>query len=687
MLSIRFMGLFFLAQGILFLFFPLLRHLHLESAIVVSISTSIFFSILNRKSIVRHPLFYTLIPLLTAVPLLISDLLKGCFTHEGFFFWILIPPTSALLILSIRALTQRFLKKERFITFIVLFLLAVIIPAIEWLQTPTVYFYNSIWGYFPGPIYDQDIEFPLSLIIHRLFWLVVAFLFFELGKRTASIKKVILSFLAIILIGIQFRSFGISRYNKDVAQFFSEIHQSKRTIIYFNDSLTEKKEVEAWGKWIDFHIQDLEQMLKLTVSKPILIFFYNDPWEKKEIVGAKYTQYTPVWVNQPQVHVDKSSFEQVIRHELAHVLLREWNKSPLRAPLNLALVEGMATALDPEIHPHKTLHEFVAADSNKSEKELLNLISLSGFYSQNSSIGYLKSGSLMLYLIQKDSLQLLKDAYTEWLPSDDIRFRIEQNLPSYFDFLTAIEVDDSTKESAKQLFSRPSLFQKDCPRSFTDEYRFWDLSNKHQQRGDTSNYKKALKSGLEIADSLWLPYFKERYVQTLMESREYDLVVNTLQKDTTLTMLFTLYDAAFLDNDTTEVNEVINRIELKSLSNKHPFYINRSDSFLSHFYAFKYDMMDSSIVSSIPNRYKIWALEKFLEKGQTDSIIRVLSSLETSHITPNSTPLILKSIRHLILNNQIEVGKQELQKLDLQISNPEHRRRLHQIYKLLQYLN
>src|SRR5690606_25581922 len=52
---------------------------------------------------------------------------------------------------------------------VIILVISVIVPLITLKFAPHVFLFNPVWGWFPGPIYDEQVIFPIQLVYHGLF--------------------------------------------------------------------------------------------------------------------------------------------------------------------------------------------------------------------------------------------------------------------------------------------------------------------------------------------------------------------------------------------------------------------------------------------------------------------------------------------------------------------------------------
>lgn len=539
----------FFGLGLLFCFIPLVGYAHIESASIITLISCLIL-VFRKESEPGFFRFRFLLPYIAFIPLFIKTTIFGCFSFDGLAFWIFIPIPAQILTHSIRGVIKRFFRFDRALTFCVFLLLTIIFPLIEIKNTPIVYLYNSIWGFWPGPIYDEQIVFPIQLIIHRFYVVVWAFLLYELAQPKVQIKRIIIPFLAVCSLFISFRPLGIIRTTKEVARSFDQNKSLGLINLYYNLQFTDSLDASFYLKEVQYHLNDLQTQLQVEIKAPIFIFLYDDPWQKKEIVGAKFTQYTPVWLSSFQIHVDRTSFESVIRHELVHLISKVKANSILGANWNMGITEGLATAFDPDISTQSTLHEFVAAGGIPPLKTMESLFSFTGFYAQSSSNAYYKTGSFIQFLAQKYPVSNVMDWYGGQDFEDVYSFPLDSAITYWQSFLSLQEVDSVQKRQSEQIFARPSLFEKDCPRMIKPEYQIWDNAQKAITRNQTKQYELLLRKGMLTEDEAWKQQFTYSFAIELMQTEKADsaiILMNSLPNSKQKSSL--VFDAAVLSGN------------------------------------------------------------------------------------------------------------------------------------------
>jgi hypothetical protein len=659
--------IFFSLLGLFFLAIPLLRNLQLESAAAVSIIAT--FAQLNikivRKSWLNRSLVY---PYFSFIPLLISDLIFGCFSIDGLTFVLFLPITSALLSQQIVRINYRFSPFPLTTSLVIILWLTLGLPLIEFLQSPVVFLYNPIWGFWPGPIYDEQIAFPPQLLFYRFYIIIWAFLLYELHQKSIHTKRVLLIFSTLIVLFLNFRSIGILRTTTELGAALNQVKSRENLTIHFNQPGLDSLTAEAFLNEALFHWNDLQHELEISDQRLVQIFIYNHPWQKKELTGAKFTQYTPVWLENHQVHIDVQSFRSVIRHELVHLLAKNWSSSIINASWNMGIVEGLATAFDPDISTDYTLQEFVAAGGIPTIEEMKSLFSFWGFYSRSSSNAYYKTGAFIQFLAQTGQLSLIRTMYG----SSILNQSLDAHIFEWQTYLQEIKPDSAAKKQAQIVFDRPSLFQKKCPRTISEGYQQYDQLQKAWAENDSLRAQRLMQEGSTLRDSIWNDWFRYQQAIAFMKNNKADSVLSLWENPTSTRAKMVLFDAYLLLGSAKDAISLKRSLDTL-IAPENIFWTFRSDSLQSQFFQLFYKNEPKPALESSFSGLHPYLIEFIRASSQ----VELINELQTKLL---NEPLDFQWIRSY-LNwsyflweiGQADNARQLLYKLELLSEKPQHR--------------
>ncbi|NET38592.1 MAG: hypothetical protein F6K19_42460, partial [Cyanothece sp. SIO1E1] len=192
--------------GLIILPVPLLRDVHLESALVASTFFCFWGAIQAANPAAKNDA-KTILNLLKAltlffIPLLVHGVIANCLTIDGIGLWVLIPIPSLLFGVAV----GRFFRLLKFpfsraFSVVVLLLVALGVLLFEFFTLPQVYYFNHVWGSWPGPIYDEEVRVTMGLIWFRtttLLWVFILWLLPSIGSSKRSL--VLTSILGVLLI-------------------------------------------------------------------------------------------------------------------------------------------------------------------------------------------------------------------------------------------------------------------------------------------------------------------------------------------------------------------------------------------------------------------------------------------------------------------------------------------------------
>ncbi len=481
--------------GCVLLLFPLVRSLHLDSAMLVGTTGAFAGAWMAARPGARDRdmLLLTGFVYAVAIPLIIRDGLTGCLSTDGAAFWIFIPLFSIFFGFSAgRAIRHLGLPAPRLTS--IAFILAV--PAGSILLSmyflPQLYFFNHVFGYWPGAIYDQNVLFPGRMILYRfitLGWIAVFWLIPHLRGADGLLKGI----FALILLSISLNyllaaQHGIISPEARIRAELAGSHQTEHFELYYSKSDFNPHEIAFLGRLHEFHFRELTDTLAIPwpEGKRIRSYLYGDEWQMQQLTGAKGVSYVPVWNRNPQMHMRKAALDATLRHELVHVLARQFGNRLLNASWSIGLVEGLAVALAPASSTRLTYDQMVVSnEAFYSREELERLFSLTGFYRETGPAAYAVSGSFTATLLQEFPVAHFKEAYRRSSLQSGYGDRLEDAVTAWHHKVAEVTVTDEEEALAQALFATPSLFDERCPRIWTAAQRKHDAFRLALARGDS----------------------------------------------------------------------------------------------------------------------------------------------------------------------------------------------------------
>ena len=428
---------------------------------------------------------------------LISSLIKGdCFIKEGSIFFLLIPTVSVFFSAAIGILSGYILGRKGIILGLIIILLIALYGLFKLYYGISIFVYNPIFGFFPGPLYDEAIPVSLTLIISRIYivlWgaLLLLVLRIVIGFRISVWDTIVFIVLAasIIIIKINEPNIGISYTRSYITEnILSDSLETENFIIYFALGTEDAENIELIASDHEWRHEQIKDYLGVDSSEKIKSYIYPDVETRKKVIGAGETTIAnPI---HGEVHLIYDSFPHpILKHELVHVMSAEFGNDVLKISPKIGLLEGIAVAADwrgQRFTPHQWSRAIVEMGIAPEIRDIVGF----GFWYAPSEISYTMMGSFSRYLIDTYGMEDYKAAYKtgDFSVYDK---QLDELSAEWIAYLRTIDTAPETKAIAEARFSRPSIFQATCPRKIAE------LKNSAYEQFMDDNYTGARKHLLE----------------------------------------------------------------------------------------------------------------------------------------------------------------------------------------------
>ena len=430
---------------------------------------------------------------LLIVPLVILSLnalrVKNCDLSDGFAFFFLLPVISCAYATAAGLFFGFWMKRRwqgytAYLAYIVVTFLTFVYNLIF---HPPVFGFHAAFGYFPGPIYDEQISITGSLLIARGIAILLAWLFlslsiitFESGRRpqlTLSLNwrklyrfkprfvevypRIQLLALACLLLLVYLNrgEFGLRPTRGFIESALGGLHETEHFNIFYEKGSKVEREIEKIARDHEFRYAQLIDYLQTQPTRKVNAYIYTSPEQKKRLIGAGHTL-----VEDPfgyGFHVNYEPFPHpIIKHELVHALTTDWHPF-FKVSLKLGLHEGIAVAADwneGKLTPHqwsKAMWELGVAP------EIEQIMGL-GFWAQASSRSYMLAGSFVRYVVDTYGIEAFKRVF----PTGNFRGVYGKSLAELSNewetFLDTVPLTTEDLTMAEHRLRRGSIFQKTC---------------------------------------------------------------------------------------------------------------------------------------------------------------------------------------------------------------------------------
>ncbi|MGI9533763.1 MAG: hypothetical protein ACR2NW_02330 [Thermodesulfobacteriota bacterium] len=464
------------------------------------------------------------------VGLVSSFFKKDCNIELGIGFYILIPLITVIFSTSIGVLTGTIFKRRGFITGSIILFLIIIYSLWALYSQQHIFFYNAIIGYFPGSVYDKNIQITSTLIIYRtVIFLWAILIFTTVLTINASRKKglglshiFILIVLACLLIFSYYKQeeFGI-KYSREYIKtnILPETYESAHFLIHYSPGSKAAENIELIADDHEWRYSEVSDYLDIDLEKKINSYVYPDIESRKKYFGSLHsTVANPI---HQEIHQVYGTFPiNELKHELVHILSSEFGTSLLKISPKMGLIEGIAVAVDwpmDTMDKHQLAKTLVInGELNGSLKDLIGF----SFWYYPQSVSYTLMGSYSRYLIDNFGVENFKGYYktgdTGVYGKDE-----DKLIASWIKYLNnKVELPEDAKKFSEHKFSEKSVFEDSCPRK-TEKFVVEGLRDYKNNNffGSTVNFEKANelnKNSSEIKSFLAYSYFYNKdYINLL----------------------------------------------------------------------------------------------------------------------------------------------------------------------------
>jgi tetratricopeptide (TPR) repeat protein len=502
-------------------------------------------------SIVISVYFWTLAAnlLLLILPLIIILLnalrVKNCDFTEGFVFFGLIPVITCAYSTATGMFFGFWLSTRRraYCAYLGYVFATILFGLYNIIFHPPVFGYNSVIGYFPGPIYDEQVSINSTLIVARAMTIILTEIFLllitntldnELRLKFGNFYKYRLSYdillnripllifiIVYALIFIHQGDLGLRISRSYIQEKLGGKYETEHFNIYYEKGSETEKDIELIAKDHEFRYYQLTKFFNLCLKKKVGSYIYTSAEQKKRLMGAKYTEIEDT-INR-EIHINYSpSFPQgALKHELAHVFASDIHQITLK----IGLFEGIAVAADwdeEQLTPHqwsKAMKELKVASSVEK------IMGAFGFWTESSSRSYTLAGSFVRFLVDIYGIEKFKKVFPTGNFKKHYGKELRDLVSEWEEFLKTQRLSPNDMAIAEYRFKRPSIFEKPCAHERAElANKAWDYYNKE-------NYEAAINIFRKIYDSdINNPGPLRGILSSYYYSKNYDRAMDTAGK-------------------------------------------------------------------------------------------------------------------------------------------------------------
>jgi tetratricopeptide (TPR) repeat protein len=358
---------------------------------------------------------------------------------------------------------------------------------------PPVFSYNPLIGFFPGSLYDENIQFNgpfrwarlthISAVWTLWLWCCVAFdantnrmRWTRVRRRSLMVAAAgLLSIWSLVLLSLG-GSLGFRIDENDIFTYLSETRETDHFVIHYSEGSKIAKDIDLIAADHEFRLAQVVDTLgaKMPTEK-IHSFYFRSASDKFEWMGAGNVYMAKPWRN--EIYIHHMPFpHHVLRHEIAHVVAAQFGspifgvsaQSIAGLPLlfNVGLIEGLAVAADWPDHFIRpmTPHENVKAMYRMSMAPPIDRVLSLDFLSFSNARSYTTAGSFVRFLLDKYGPEKLQSLYRSGGDFSAAYGRSGHELgKEWQDFISAIELPEKKDDVVRERFRRRGIFHRPCP--------------------------------------------------------------------------------------------------------------------------------------------------------------------------------------------------------------------------------
>jgi hypothetical protein len=374
-----------------------------------------------------------------------------------------------------------------------LVLVAVALAALwRFYSEPPVFSYNAVLGYFPGNLYDENIQLRLPLLWSRLEdlgWVLalVAGVAFRLdvpghrigwriarpaGRRLAALGLAVGCAAGATCLHLQAGSLGYAVDAADIDAVLDGRIETEHFVIHYAHTKEIDAEIELIARDHEFRYAQVVAQLGVApdgAAGKLGSYYFADRAQKAHWFGAYAVEMAKPW--RREIYLDHRGFPHPsLRHEIAHAVASAFGDPIFGVAtrhgvfINPGLVEGLAVAIDwPAGYERPTPHEAVRAMADLGfQPSIRQLLSLS-FVSVSSARGYTTAGSFLRFLLDSYGAPKLRALYRS---GGDFEAAYGMSLTdleaAWHKMIAAIELPPASAEASRERFRGTSVFARPC---------------------------------------------------------------------------------------------------------------------------------------------------------------------------------------------------------------------------------
>jgi len=353
---------------------------------------------------------------------------------------------------------------------------------------PPTFVYNALIGYFPGNMYDENIQLGASLLwsrLEQLAWVValVALVAARLdvpsyrvrlaarpvGRRIGALVIAAVAIAGAVVLHVHGGALGYAVDAEDIEAALDGRVETPHFIIHYAKTPAIEADIELIAKDHELRYAEVVAQLGVAPEGKLRSFYFANGDQKARWMGARNVEMAKPWRH--EIYLDHRPFPHgSLRHEIAHAVASTFGDPIFGVArrdvvlVNPGLIEGLAVAIDwpaeGTLTPHESVRVLQVLGYLPSLRQLFGL----GFLGQSSIRGYTTAGSFVRFLYDTYGVAMLRDVYRNGGDFEAVYGKSLDALEKEWRaMIGSITLPADLIEAARERFRSVSVFSRPCP--------------------------------------------------------------------------------------------------------------------------------------------------------------------------------------------------------------------------------